>query len=79
MEAMVKVPVPSSRGIERPSRRDPRRETDAGVTLGGGRRGEGATDGLNWDSVSEGSTLPPPYSSHFEETRRCVCFYERCR
>ncbi|PIL28533.1 hypothetical protein GSI_08571 [Ganoderma sinense ZZ0214-1] len=47
-------------------RRERRRETDAGARLAGGRAGEIAIlEDLDQYSVSEGSTLPPAYSSHF--------------
>ena len=62
----LEEPVASSRRVEH--RRNPRHETDGGVRLAGGRLGEVDADELDQDgmSESEGSTLPPPYSSHFE-------------
>ena len=44
-------------------RRGPRYETDGGVRLAGGRMGETIAEDFDQYSVSEGSTLPPPYSS----------------
>lgn len=57
---------PSGPWIER--RRDSRHETDGGVRLAGGRAGEAIADDIDQNSVSDGSTLPPPYSSHFGES-----------
>ena len=71
----------SSDGIER--RRNTRRETDEWVSLAGGRLRDvvAASDDFDreQDSISgsEGSTLPPPYSSQFGEMW-CVRFYRSC-
>ncbi|PIL28572.1 hypothetical protein GSI_08613 [Ganoderma sinense ZZ0214-1] len=53
--------------ISAPPGRDLRHEMDGGRRLAGGRPGEPVTDDLDHDAMSEGSTLPPPYSSHFGE------------
>ena len=60
----------SGYGIEH--RRAPRHETDGGVRLAGGRVGEDLVDDFDQRSTSDGSTLPPPYSSHFGDMW-CVC------
>ena len=44
--------------------RVPRHEADAGVRLAGGRVGEGPVAD-DFDASEDGSTLQPPYSSHF--------------
>ncbi len=46
-------------------RRIRRHETDGGVRLAGGRAQEAAFDQY---SMSDGSTLPPPYSSDFGDS-----------
>lgn len=43
-----------------------RYETDGGVRLAGGRHGEGNTNNSDQDSMSEESTLPPPYQSYYK-------------
>ncbi len=48
--------------------RGPRYETDGGTRLAGGRPGEVVADDFDRHSTSEGSALPPPYSSDFGET-----------
>ncbi|KAM5546325.1 hypothetical protein V8D89_000451, partial [Ganoderma adspersum] len=73
--ATVEDTVSSGRGIGR--HRDPRHEMDGGVRLAGGRLGEVAVDDLDQDGMSESSTLPPPYSSHFGEMWY-VCFQWSC-
>ena len=66
-DSPVEASVPSGRGVEQ--RRAPRYETDGGVRVAGGRAGEVvAVEDDRYTLRSEGSTLPPPYSSHFGET-----------
>ena len=67
-DSLVEAAVPSSHGVEQS--RAPRYETDGGVRVAGGRVGEAAApvDSDRYTLRSEGSTLPPPYSSHFGET-----------
>ncbi|KAM5546283.1 hypothetical protein V8D89_000409 [Ganoderma adspersum] len=61
---IVGTPVPPPIYIvER--RRSQRYEVDGGVRLAGGRVGEVLVDDLVQGSTADGSTLPPPYSSHF--------------
>lgn len=52
--------------------RGARYDTDGGVRLAGGRLEEAMVDELadqrSNASHSDGSTLPPPYSSHFGDT-----------
>lgn len=46
-------------------------DTDGGVRLAGGRPGEVSVEGpgqRNAARISDGSTLPPPYSSHFGDS-----------
>lgn len=62
--AVAEEGVSSERGVE--NNRGLRYETDGGVRLAGGRVGEVATE--ECDSMSEGSTLPPPYSSDFGDS-----------
>ena len=45
-----------------------RQETDGGVRLAGGRLGEAPIDDQHDASDSEGSTLPPAYSSDYGDT-----------
>ena len=64
---VVEASVPSGHGVEQ--RRLRRYETDGGVRMAGGRAGEVvAVEDDRYTLRSEGSTLPPPYSSHFGET-----------
>ena len=63
-DAAAAGPVPSAGHIPE-HRRTPWHATDGGVRLVGGRAGEAVLDDFDDDGVSEGSTLPPPYSSHF--------------
>ena len=61
--------VPSDPG--RGDHRGARHEMDGGVRLAGGTTEEVATPGdfgRHSMSESDGSTLPPPYSSHFRES-----------
>ena len=64
---VVEASVPSGNGVEQ--RRLRRYETDGRVRVAGGRAGEVvAVEDDRYTLRSEGSTLPPPYSSHFGET-----------
>ena len=57
-------PVPPSvQVVERCE--SPRYEVDGGVRLAGGRVGEVPPDDLDELDTVNGSTLPPPYSSHY--------------
>ncbi len=47
--------------------RGPRCDTDGGTRLAGERPGEVVMDDFDQRSMSEGSTLPPPYASDFGE------------
>ena len=46
----------------------PRRETDGGVRLAGGRAGEVTAEEFDRNRMSEGSTLPPEYCSEFGDS-----------
>lgn len=48
-------------------RRRVRRAMDGGVRMAGGRIGERVADDFDQYSMSDGSILPPSYSSHFED------------
>ena len=66
------VPISISQGIG--GHRYRRQEMDGGMSLEGGRLGETLMDVFDRDStVSEGSTLPPPYSSDFGEPWCVLC------
>lgn len=65
----------SKDGIEH--RQVPLHEADGGVRLAGGRVGEDLAGDFDQRSASDGSTLPPPYSSHFGDTRY-VCLQAYC-
>ena len=60
--------IPFTYGVEQP--RDSRYEMDGGVRVAEGRVGDSgvAVDYAQHTLISEGSTLPPPYSSHVGET-----------
>ena len=62
-DSLVEAAIPSSYGVEQSS--VPRYEADGGVRMVGGRVGEVVAVNSDQLSTSEGSTLPPPYSSHF--------------
>ena len=63
--------VPASAGFDRNSLQGPRYSTDGGIRLAeeaGGRPADAdveTIDDRDSAALSEGSTLPPPYSSHF--------------
>ena len=53
-------------------RRSLRHGVDGGGWLTRGRPGEAVADDLDQASTSDGSMLPPPYSSHFGERHGAV-------
>ena len=61
--AGVEVPLSADCMPEQRSRR-PEHQTDGEERLSGGREGEIPTSSLGQGDTPDGSTLPPPYSSH---------------
>lgn len=76
-DTTIEDSISSGQAIQ--NRRVRHHETDGGVRLAGGRVEEPLQDSDDFDqlSTSDGSTLPPPYSSDFGEIW-CVCLKSSC-